>query len=150
MTLLEPVAPLDAKSPFSLGRIKEDEACRPSVCNRKLIQKCGDFGPGVKRKAGQANQANVKVIQHGLEARMEFVIAEQNVEKVTLGRRPDRIVVCGDAGVQMRQERNVVHALHKKSGAQGVFIFRNSAPEEIERLLPIGRSAALEKHSGRS
>jgi len=44
---------------------------------------CGDFGPGVKRKTGQANQANVKVIQHGLEAGMEFVIAEQNVEKVT-------------------------------------------------------------------
>jgi hypothetical protein len=26
-------------------------------------------------------------------------------------------VACGDAGVQVRQERNVVHALHEKSGA---------------------------------
>ena len=82
MTLLEPVAPLDAKSSFSLGRIKENEACRPSVLNRKLIEKCGDFGPGMRRKAGQANQANVKVIQHGLEARMEFVIAEQKSRKL--------------------------------------------------------------------
>src|SRR5271170_2280699 len=120
MTLLEPVAPLDAKSPFSLGWVKEDEACRPSVRNRKLIQKCGDFRPGVKRKAGQANQANVEVIQHGLEARMEFVIAEQDIEKVTLGRRPDGIVACRDSGVQVRQKRNVVHALHEESGAQGV------------------------------
>src|SRR5208337_4062514 len=39
MTLLEPVAPLDAKSPLSLGRIKEDETCRPPVRNRKLVQK---------------------------------------------------------------------------------------------------------------
>src|SRR5260370_38864286 len=123
MAILEPVAPLDAKSPFSLGRIKEDEAGRPSVRNRKLIEKCGDFGPGVKRKAGQANQANVKVIQHGLEARMEFVIAEQNVEKVTVGSWPDGIVACGDARVQVRQEHGVVTALHAESGAKCVFIF---------------------------
>ncbi len=147
MALLEPVAPLDAKSPFGFGRIEEDEACRPAVRNCKFVQECGDFGPRMEGKAGQADQANVKVIQHGLKASMEFMIAEQNVEKVPLGRRPEGIGACGDAGVEVRQERTIVHALHQESGAQSIFILREAAPEEIERLLPIGCSAALEEQA---
>ena len=102
---LRPFAPLLGQMLLGVDVVQEDEARRPAVEDRELIEDVQDAGVGVAWKTLDRHHHDVRVADHRRDRR-DKLIAQQGVDVHRDRGQGDRVVVTGDADVEVLQKRS--------------------------------------------